>query len=361
MSEFAHYLFLSLSLLTIVATAVPLAPYGFWWIRIFDFPRLQIIALGMVCLSGYIYFNGEHSTFHLMLESTLVACILYQSWRIFPYTVFSRYVVLRAEKNEEANQISIVVTNVLMTNRNYAACLNMLRKADPDVILAVETDEQWQANLKELESDYPYTVFKPLNNTYGMLLYSRLKLIDPKILFLLEDDVPSVHTGIELKSGVQVAFHGLHPKPPAPQEAKSSVPRDAELILVGFDIKKKPGPTIVAGDLNDVAWSHTSKLFRLNSGLLDPRIGRGLYSTFNSKYPILRWPLDHVFHTRDFRLVSLKRLEHIDSDHFPICIKLSYEPEIKNEQEKPTATVAEKEEAIEKLEKADEMKQNGEI
>lgn len=361
MSEIAHYFIFALSLLTIIATLVPLSPQGFWWIRIFDFPRLQIIFLGLVCLACFYFFHDAVSTLDYMVESALVGCIIYQSWRIFPYTSFASKIVLDSEKNDEANQVSIVVTNVLMTNRNYAACLKMLRKANPDIILAVETDEQWQQALQELEQDYPYTVFKPLGNTYGLLLYSRLKLVNPEILFLLEDDVPSVHTQVELPSGALVFFHGLHPKPPAPQEAKSSVPRDAELILVGFDVKKKPGPTIVAGDMNDVAWSHTSKLFRLNSGLLDPRIGRGLYATFNSKYPLLRWPLDHVFHTRDFRLISLKRLEKIGSDHFPICIKLSYEPEVKHEQEKPEADATQKKEAKEKLEEAAEMKKNGEI
>lgn len=357
MNEIISLLFLSLALITIAATLIPLSSKEYWWIRVFDFPRLQIIAAGLLCLIGFHYFNHGKGTFQLLVEIALVLSILYQSWRIFPYTVFYKKMVLdtRLPENEQ-DRIRIVVTNVLETNRNYKACLQMLRKADPDVILAVETDQLWKDNLQELENDYPYTLFMPLANTYGMLFYSRLKLRNPEIKFLLEPDVPSVHTVIELPSGAAINFHGLHPRPPAPQEAETSVPRDAELILVGKHVKQHPGATIVAGDMNDVAWSHTSKLFRKTSELLDPRIGRGLYATFNAFYQLLRWPLDHVFHTRDFKLVSLNRLEKIGSDHFPICITLSYEPENKHEQEKPEADQADMEEANEKIEKAAELK-----
>ncbi len=357
MTDVISIIFLVLALLTVFATIIPLSPKEYWWIRALDFPRMQIIAAGSISLIGFHYFNAGKGTLQLLLEFALSGSIAYQSWRIFPYTVFSRKLVLDTKLPEtEQDRIRIVIANVLETNRNYKACLEMIRKADPDVILTVETDVLWKDNLAELEKDYPYTIFMPLANTYGMLLYSRLKLRNSEIRFLLEPDIPSVHTIIEMPSGAPVMFHGIHPRPPAPQEAKTSVPRDAELIVIGFDIAGHPGATIVAGDLNDVGWSHTSKLFRKNSGLLDPRIGRGLFATFNAFHPLLRWPLDHVFHTRDFKVVSLKRLEKIGSDHFPICITLSYEPETKKEQEKPEADAEDRKEAVEKLEKATEMK-----
>jgi endonuclease/exonuclease/phosphatase (EEP) superfamily protein YafD len=363
MNGIVTWFFLILSLMAIVATVLPLSKYEAWWIRSLDFPRLQIIAAGSFCLFGYTYFNDSQGIGQILLETILAACIVWQAWKIFPYTILARKMAHDSKKTaDKAAQVSLVVTNVLMTNHHYADCLQMLRKADPDLILAVETNQAWQDNLKELEKDYPYTIFHPLENTYGLLFYSRLKFRDPEVKFLLEDDVPSVHAVLQLASGTEVIFHGIHPRPPAPQEASSSVPRDAELIVVGLDILQNPGPTIVAGDLNDVAWSHTSKLFRKTSGLLDPRIGRGLFATFHAGYPLLRWPLDHVFHTRDFRILSLRRLENIRSDHFPICIHLSYEPESQHEQEKPKADHEDKEEAVEKLEKAAERKaENGSV
>jgi endonuclease/exonuclease/phosphatase (EEP) superfamily protein YafD len=167
---------------------------------------------------------------------------------------------------------------------------------------------------------------------YGMILLSRLPLIEPQVRFMVQRGIPSMHTEIELRNGVRTAFYGLHPPPPEPLRDQDAVPRNAELVLVGRESSEQQRPTIVAGDLNDVAWSHTTKLFLRLSGLLDPRIGRGLYNTFNANNPFFRIPLDHVFHSPCFTLVALQRLKHIGSDHFPICIDLHYEPRAQADQ-----------------------------
>jgi endonuclease/exonuclease/phosphatase (EEP) superfamily protein YafD len=105
------------------------------------------------------------------------------------------------------------------------------------------------------------------------------------------------------------------------------------------------------GDLNDVAWSYTTELFTKISGMLDPRIGRGFYNTFHAKMPFLRFPLDHVFCSTDFKLVKLSRLENFSSDHFPILISLQYEQRAKTQQEEPQADKDDIELAEEKLNK----------
>ena len=94
-------------------------------------------------------------------------------------------------------------------------------------------------------------------------------------------------------------------------------------------------PVVVAGDLNDVAWSYTTSLFQRISRLLDPRLGRGFYNTFHAKYPILRFPVDHVFYSSSFRLVEMKRMPYYGSDHFPIFAVLCFEPDQPAVQEPP--------------------------
>jgi endonuclease/exonuclease/phosphatase (EEP) superfamily protein YafD len=124
-----------------------------------------------------------------------------------------------------------------------------------------------------------------------MMLLSKLPLTESAVNFLVKDDIPSIFTRITLPSGSIIDFYGVHPEPPRP--GTDTYERDTELLIIGKKIKETKLPTIVAGDLNDVGWSVTSKLFRKYSGLVDPREGRGLYNTYNvlCRYSGIRWTI----------------------------------------------------------------------
>jgi hypothetical protein len=113
---------------------------------------------------------------------------------------------------------------------------------------------------------------------------------------------------------------------------QASFGRDAELIVAAREIAAEGTPSVVAGDFNDVPWSRPCRIFQKLSGLLDPRLGRGLYNTFNAHSWISRWPLDHVFFSAEFRLVRIERQQATGSDHYPLLVELSYEPEGTGEQ-----------------------------
>jgi endonuclease/exonuclease/phosphatase (EEP) superfamily protein YafD len=239
-----------------------------------------------------------------------------------------------------------------MDNREYGRFLRVVQETDPDIVLALETDAAWLEALEPLAQSYPYVVRQPQDNYYGMVLLSRLALIDPEINFLVQKDIPSIHTLVELRCGEEVSFYGLHPRPPEPIRDQTSAPRDAELVLVGRTIGSEAArPTVVAGDLNDVAWSPTSELFLRLSKLLDPRMGRGFYNSYNANNRLFRFPLDHVFHSRHFTLVALRRLEKVGSDHFPLLIELSYDPRAGEEQPALPKQADDHREAEQKLEK----------
>lgn len=314
-----------IALFLLVATALPLIREDDWWIRIFDFPRLQIAFVSFITMIALLVLPICPRWLVFILVLSLVVSTGYQLSMIYPYTPLAPKQVLPHKQNRPERMLSIVISNVFMRNRNYAAFLEMVKSRNPDVVLAVETDRAWAEALKPLETTYGYSVKRPQSNTYGMILYSRIKLIDPRIETLVEPRVPSIHTRLALPSHDIVSIHCLHPRPPLPK-TETTAKRDVELSIVANTVGIVDLPIIVMGDLNDVAWSRTTKQFQKASGLVDPRRGRGLYNTFDAKNPLLRFPLDHVFHSPDFRLVSFERLPSVGSDHFPIYIKLSYEP-----------------------------------
>jgi len=139
-----------------------------------------------------------------------------------------------------------------------------------------------------------------------MHLYSKLKLVDPEIRFLVEDDIPSVTSTVELRNGVRILFYCLHSAPPSPTENSHSTERDGELLMLCKEANRQDKAVIVTGDLDDVAWPDTTLLFRRISELLDPRIGRGMFNSFHAKYWFIRWPLDHLFHSREFRICEIR-------------------------------------------------------
>lgn len=301
-----------------------LIPRDEWWFRGTDFPRLQILVVGLLAFVLMIVWDAAWDFARELILIGLIAALAFQLKMVLPYTFFWKKQVkkVRASQLDPDKQISLMVSNVLTPNTQYHLLIALIQKHQPDLVLTLETDQTWQNELSVIEPDYPYRVAVPLDNLYGMHLYSRLKLTETEVKFILSDEIPSIHTRVTLASGNQVQLYCLHPKPPSPTEAKDSTLRDAELLIVGDQIQDLDQSCIVMGDLNDVAWSRTTRLFQRISGLLDPRVGRHFVNTFHADYPLLRWSLDHVFHSTDFALVHMERLPHIGSDHFPVYVVL---------------------------------------
>ena len=342
----------AIAAIVILWTALPFLRHEAWWVRIFDFPRRQIAVVTLLTIPAYVALAGVDGTLDWILIGTLSACALYQLAQIGIYTPLFKKQAKDAPAGADERRFGIVVANVLTPNRNAQALLEMIRDVDPDVMLFVETDNWWQGQLDALEATHPYTVKCPKDNLYGMHLYSRLELVEPELRFLVEPDVPSIHARLRLRSGALIEIHCVHPRPPAPSEASSSVKRDAELLIVAKAVAAARQPAIVIGDLNDVAWSATTRLFQKISGMLDPRVGRGMFSTFHAKHAWLRWPLDHIFMSPELTVVSLRRLGYFGSDHFPMCAQLCYSPPAAQAQSAPKPDADDHEVSEEKIEKA---------
>ncbi|MFN2261067.1 MAG: endonuclease/exonuclease/phosphatase family protein [Psychroflexus sp.] len=348
---FWQFFLIGFQILMFIAAFITLLDINHWVVRIFDFPKFQLWVLTFVsAILGLLFFDFQ-------LNSTIISTILiflslaFHTYKVLPYSIFHSKEVLKSD-NSNNSSISLMASNVLMSNTNYDKLIQLVNKHQPDVLLTLESDQKWENALKPLEKNYPYVTKIPQDNLYGMHFYSKLKTQNLEVKYLISQEIPSIETDLILDSGEKIKVFCLHPKPPSPTEAETSTNRDAELLVVGKKINKKNRSTIVFGDLNDVAWSNSTRLFRKISGLLDPRIGRGNFSTFHAEYRLLRWPLDHLFHSHDFFLNEIKVLPSIGSDHFPIYASLKYHPKAEEIQEEPNADTEEHELANKKIDAA---------
>ena len=117
-------------------------------------------------------------------------------------------------------------------------------------------------------------------------------------------------------------------------------------------------PVIVIGDFNDVAWSNTTSMFQTVGELLDVRKGRSFYNTFDATSFIMRWSLDHIFLSEEFRVENISIGSDIKSDHFPFYAQLYLQPELAEEQKPEPASEEEIRDAREQIQ--EEEKENQE-
>src|SRR5690606_13672364 len=182
-----------------------------------------------------------------ILLTLLLVSLIYQLAKIYPYTFLAKKQVMACKAGDDERSISILISNVLTTNTKYDALIGIVQQYQPDIVLTLESDSVWEKELAVLEKEYIHTVKVPLDNFYGMHLYSRLPFDGMEVLYLVDPEIPSIHGDVILKSGEKVKIHCLHPMPPSPTESDTSTDRDAELLLVGKSVDTDKGPELVFG------------------------------------------------------------------------------------------------------------------
>jgi endonuclease/exonuclease/phosphatase (EEP) superfamily protein YafD len=306
--------------IVILASFLPFIPTHAGLVRICDFPRPQILIMGVIALAGVVAVLDWQSWLAWTVGVLLVIAIAVQALRILPYMPFIPEQT--TAPGEKTAAVSLLVSNVQISNRDASKLIEAMNEYDPDIVLLVEVDDWWEEQLRPIAERYPHVTSLPQDDGYGLVFMTRLPIESCEVLRRVRSQIPSVKAKLRLDSGNTFWFYGVHPEPPGPiQDAED---RDAELLIVAKEMRDDGHASIVAGDLNDVAWSRTTRSFQRIAEALDPRRGRGLYASFHADYWFARWPLDHLFHTSDFATDELKVLPHIGSDHFPVFARLRF-------------------------------------
>ncbi len=311
------------AILLVAGSLMSTTDFNQWWIRIWDFPRIQILAAMIVTLFALHRFDKAWSPW---LPIALIGFATWQFYRVLPYTPLTPTEVARVaeDQTDRTGCFTALTLNVLQDNREYGRTVDLIRQVDPDIILLTETDRAWADAVEPALADYPGRIDRPLDNTYGIMFASRLPMRNASIQDLAQEDTPSVFATLTA-GGHDFRMIGLHPRPPVPEQDTEE--RDAEIVMAAKKAQALSLPVLAIGDFNDVAWSDTTRLFKDLGGFLDPRRGRGTYATFPAGMVWLGWPLDHLFMTEEFLFSEMRVGESVGSDHRPVVARLCLDPE----------------------------------
>lgn len=295
------------------------------YLKMLDFPRIQFFLFSLGSLILLVLTTKKWHWYTYLVIAALSSGLIINGTFLINYTSLVPVKVPTAQTLKASDTLfSLLLTNVEMSNRKAQPLIKLIATKNPDLVLLMEVDEWWNKQLKVLEKEYPYSQHTINKLAYGMVLYSKFPLKRIEVDYLNNKKVPSFESTIALTNSKNISFHSIHPVPPTYFEdlPDNAGQKATALKELGKEIEGRKFPTIVAGDLNDVIWSYVDEVTNTKNILYDVRVGRGFYNSYNAENMFIKWPLDHVFVTKEFRLKKLERLPKIGSDHFPIYVEL---------------------------------------
>lgn len=313
----------------LLATLLPFVKSGSWIVRVWDFPRLQLAAMCLISVLALFActsrFGWKPGIWCVMIALGLA--VAWQISHIAPYTPLWRKQLADADTAD----LTLLIINLDVRNSEPVAAAEIIAGIGADAILFIEIDHAWLSTLADIREHFEHHAEQIQPEGLGIALWSNIPIEHTEIRHIVSDERASIHTDFVVSPTKRARFIGLHPVPPALAidegngERYDSRIRDAELIMVAELVgENTESDWIIAGDFNDVAWSHTTRLFEEISGLADPRVGRNMMNTYHADRPLLRYPLDHVFVSPSFEIAALDRIRIPGSDHFGVLMGLRF-------------------------------------
>jgi endonuclease/exonuclease/phosphatase (EEP) superfamily protein YafD len=215
--------------------------------------------------------------------------------------------------------VRLMLLNVFSDRCPPEALVGEIVRQDPDVLLLLEVDPQWQAYLAAGLATYPHRVTEFRSDAFGIALLSKTNLVKPQILTLSAADLPAVQAQLTV-GGRRMTLLGVHAPPPVGPRLTHL--RDQYLREVGARLPDVERPLVVLGDLNASYWSVVFEELVAEHELRNTALGWGLQGTWPSWSPV-RVPIDHALVSPDLVVARRAVGSRSCSDHLPLVVDLA--------------------------------------
>jgi endonuclease/exonuclease/phosphatase (EEP) superfamily protein YafD len=214
--------------------------------------------------------------------------------------------------------VKVLTVNVSYRQFSVRRLFEIVRNADPDVLVVQELTPHADSVLKDFDTAFPYFHKFPADGPRGIGIWSRYEL-ESAATFAL-GRLPAIEARVHAPQGSFTVI-GAHLS--SPMRPRRAAARNSELRELGVRSAAIEGPLVVAGDFNITPYSPYFADWLEVSGLTDTRRGRTLAPSWPTMVPLVGIPIDHVAVNSGFAIRSHQRLPNFESDHYGILAELT--------------------------------------
>ena len=295
--------------LVAIVSVLPLGARLSWVLEITAHFRLQYLAITGVLLL-FLALRRRFGACAILVAAGAVSAV-----PVLPYVplpVGSTPVIAAAAP------LKILSVNVSFLQFSSRRLLEIVREADPDIVVVQELTPHAERVLADLDKSFPNYRKFPADGAHGIGLWSRLPLESSEMFAV--GRVPAIEARVRGPAGVFTVF-GVHLRAPtAPQRAAARNSQLRELAVRSAAVEE---PLVVAGDFNVTPYSPYYGDWLDASGLTDSRRGRTLSVSWPATFPWIGIPIDHVAVNDGFTVLSHRRLPNFESDHYGLLVELA--------------------------------------
>lgn len=293
----------------IVANLLPLGARLTWTLELTTHFRLQYLAATAVLVVLLALRRTWGSC------AALVAAGAVSAAPVLPYLPLAPMAPAAVAAGEP---LKLLTVNVSFRQFSPRRLLEIVREANPDVLVVQELTPHAERVLADFDKTFPHFRKFPADGAYGIGLWSRHELESGETFAL--GRVPAIEARVLAPAGAFTVI-GVHLS--APTSPRRAAARKQELIELAARSTAVAGPLVVAGDFNVTPYSPYFVQWLADSALTDSRRGRTLSVSWPTTSPWAGIPIDHVAVNSGFTILSHRRLPNFESDHYGVLVELA--------------------------------------
>jgi endonuclease/exonuclease/phosphatase (EEP) superfamily protein YafD len=291
----------------VAVNLLPLAARWSWMLELTSHFRVQYLAVTAVVLV-LVALRRRWGACAVLIAAGAVSAAA-----VLPYLPLPL-----AQPSAAPATLKVLTVNVSYRQFAVRRLLDLVREADPDVLIVQELTPHAERVLAGLDTAFPYYRKFTADGPTGIGLWSHYEL-ESGTTFAL-GRLPALEARVRAPQGSFTVIGAHLSSPVTPRKAAA---RNVELRELGARSAAIAEPLVVAGDFNITPYSPFFADWLASSGLTDTRRGRTLSPTWPTMLPWFGIPIDHVAVNSGFAILSHQRLANFESDHYGVLVELA--------------------------------------